>query len=226
MSAWSSRTPKFRTSTEGDSLPRTAAVFEAVLGFINGENPGVPIYAPPVLKVGNLILSQTAVICRYLGRRHDLAPMDEVGDLHAQQLQLTIGDLVAEVHDTHHPLGKSLYYEQQKGEAVANARNFLKHRLPRFIEFFERVLVANGGDVFVGDRVSYVDLSMFQVLVGLDYAFPRGYAAVIDRAPGLVALRSRVEARPFLSEYLSSARRIPFNADGIFRRYPALDLPE
>ncbi len=199
---------------------------EAIVALIEGRLPGFAAYAPPALKHGDLMIAQTAVICRYLARRHGLAPLDEVHDLHAQQLQLTIADLVKEVHDTHHPIGTSLFYEQQKGEAVTAARNFLKHRLPRFIDYFADVLDANGGDVLVGSEVSYVDLAMFQTLVGIGYAFPRGYAEVMERAPGLSALRARIEARPRLSAYLSSARRLPFNEDGVFRRYPELDRPE
>lgn len=210
----------------GRQSPEEGGGAEAVLAYLLGEMPGFPAYAPPVLRVGDLVLAQTPVICRYLGRRHGLAPMNEPEDLHAQQLQLTIADLVMEVHDTHHPLGKSMYYEQQKGEAVANSRNFLKHRLPRFLAYFERVLDHNGGGVLVGDSVSYVDLSMFQTLTGLDYAFPRGFAAIVREFSGLMRLRSEIEARPRIAAYLSSARRIPFNADGIFRRYRELDLPE
>ena len=207
----------------GRQSPEEGGGLEAVVEYLQGMRSGHGIYAPPVLKWGDLVIAQTAVICRFLGRRHGRSPTDEAGDLHALQLQLTIGDLVMEVHDTHHPLGKSLYYEQQKGESVVAARNFLKHRLPRFFEYFESVLADNGGEVLVGDRVSYVDLSMFQTLVGIDYAFPNGYAAAIKAVPLLAGLRAAIEVRPQLAAYLSSARRIPLNSDGIFRRYPELD---
>ena len=202
------------------------AGLELVAEYLRGRAPGFRTFAPPVLKHGDLIVAQTPVICRYLGRRHGLAPLDESGDLHAQQLQLTIADLVTEAHDTHHPLGKSRYYSEQTNEAVAAARQFLEHRLPGFISYFEAILADNGGEVLVGKDFSYVDLAIFQTLAGLEYAFPNGYAEVMRDAPGLAELRRRVVSRPRLAEYLSSTRRIAFNEDGIFRRYPELDLPD
>src|SRR3954465_7988711 len=65
---------------------------------------GTTPFAPPYLKAGKLVIGQTANILLYLGDHHALAPKDETGRLWAHQLQLTITDFVAEVHDTHHPL--------------------------------------------------------------------------------------------------------------------------
>ena len=196
---------------------------EAVIAFYAGRNEGHPVFAPPVLKHGALVLAQTAAICHFLGRRHGLAPRDEAGEAHALELQLTIADLVDEVHDTHHPISAALYYEEQKPAAKKRAAHFVKERLPRFLGYFERVLERSGGDWLLGRAVSHADLSLFQALEGLAYAFPRSFARASQTTPGVLALRERVRARPRIAAYLASERRLPFNQDGIFRHYPELD---
>ena len=198
----------------------------AVLGFYQGDHDGHPAFAPPVLEVGGLVLAQTPLICRFLGQRLGLAPTDEAGSLHAEQLMLTVGDLVDETHDTHHPLGSALYYEEQKEAAQTRGKLFRDQRLPRFLGYFERVLSHNGGEFLVGTETSYVDLALFHTLAGLEYAFPRAYARTTGDTPRLIALRRRVEARPRLAAYLTSERRLPFDEHGIFRHYPELDDPE
>jgi glutathione S-transferase len=181
-------------------------------------------FAPPFLKAGDLLIGQTANILSFLGARHGLAPKSEAGRLWVNQLQLTIADLVAEAHDTHHPIAASLYYEDQKPEAVRAASCFIKQRIPKFLGYFEDVLAANGKTAFLAGRaLSYADLSLFQVVEGLRYAFPRAMAAQEKTVPRTVALHDRVAARPRVSAYLSSQRRIPFNQHGIFRHYAELD---
>ena len=196
---------------------------EAVVAFYQGRNEGHPVFAPPVLKHGDFVLAQTAAICHFLGRRHGLAPGDEAGDAHALELQLTIADLVSEVHDTHHPISASLYYEDQRDAAKGRAKHFVTERLPRFLDYFERVLQQSGGEVLVGARITHADLSLFQALEGLAYAFPRAYARASARTPAVRALGDRVRARPRIAAYLASNRRMPFNQQGIFRHYPELD---
>jgi glutathione S-transferase len=196
---------------------------EAVIAFYAGKSPGHPVFAPPVLKHGELVLAQTAAICHFLGRRHGLAPGDEAGELHALELQLTIADLVGEVHDTHHPVSAALYYEDQKPAARRRAAHFVKERLPRYLGYFERVLREGRGDWLVGTGVSHADLSLFQALEGLAYAFPRAFAGASQDTARVLALRERVRARPRTAAYLASERRLPFNQEGIFRRYPELD---
>jgi glutathione S-transferase len=196
---------------------------EAVAAFWAGRSPGHPVFAPPVLKQGELVLAQTAAICHFLGRRHGLAPADEAGEAHALELQLTIADLVAEVHETHHPISAALYYDDQKPAAKKRAAHFVKERLPRFLGYFERVLTQSGGEVLAGSALSHADLSLFQALEGLAFAFPRAFARASAATPGLLALRERVRARPRIASYLASERRVPFNQEGIFRRYPELD---
>jgi glutathione S-transferase len=184
---------------------------------------GTPPFAPPFLKAGNLVIGQTANILLYLGSRHGLAPKAEAGKLWVHQLQLTITDFVLEVHDTHHPLGPSLYYEDQKAPAKKRSEEFWKARVPKYLGYFEQLVQANGGAYVTGRRVSYVDLSLFQIVEGLRYAFPRRMKAFERKIPGLVELHDRVAARPNIKAYLASERRIAFNEDCIFRRYKPLD---
>ena len=185
---------------------------------------GTPPFAPPFLKAGQLVIGQTANILLYLGSRHGLAPKAEAGRLWVHQLQLTVADLVLEVHDTHHPLGPSLYYEDQRAPAKKRTDEFWKQRVPKYLGYFERLLKNNGGSYLTGRRLTYADLSLFQIVEGLRYAFPKRMKAFERRIPGLVDLHDRVAIRPNIKPYLASDRRIAFNEDGIFRRYKALDV--
>jgi glutathione S-transferase len=196
------------------------AAMQAVMDAAREQHPA---YAPPVLRDGDLLIGQTANILLYLGRAHGLAPRAEAGRLWAHQLQLTIADVVAEAHDTHHPISVSHYYEDQKAAAKKRARDFIEARIPKYLGYFERVLENSKGANAVGARLSYVDLSLFQLVEGLRYAFPRAMARQEGNWPRLVALRDRVAQLPAIAAYLRSKRRVPFNEDGIFRRYPELD---
>jgi glutathione S-transferase len=178
---------------------------------------GTPPFAPPFLKAGKLVIGQTANVLFYLGSRHGLAPKTEAGKLWLHQLQLTVTDFVVEVHDTHHPLGPSLYYEDQKGPAKKRTDEFWNERVPKYLGYFERLLGEGGGAYVTGRRLSYLDLSLFQLVEGLRYAFPKRMKAFERKIPGLVELRDRVAARPNIKAYLESERRIAFNTDGIFR---------
>jgi glutathione S-transferase len=190
------------------------------------ENPSVeyPPFAPPFLKAGKLVIGQAANILLYLGSRHGLAPKAEAGRLWVHQLQLTVTDFVAEVHDTHHPIGVSLYYEDQRAAAKKRTEEFWKERVPKYLDYFEGVSNGNGGAWLTGRRLTYVDLSLFQIVDGLRYAFPKRMKAFERKIPGLVELHDRVAARPNIKAYLSSNRRIAFNEDGIFRHYKELDV--
>jgi len=207
-------------------MPGTRGMGEAAMMRLMDEAPAgrVP-FAPPFLKAGKLVIAQTANILQFLGPRLGLVPKAEATRLWAHQLQLTVADLVGEAHDTHHPIAGSLYYHQQKPEAKRRAGHFTGERLPKFLDYFERVLKSNpgGGRYLIGKSLTYVDLSMFQVIAGLNYAFPRTMARVIPHYPGLVALHQRVQERPRIAAYLASSRRIPFNERGIFRHYLELD---
>jgi glutathione S-transferase len=187
------------------------------------EQGGTPPFAPPFLKAGKLVIGQTANILLYLGARHALAPKTEAGRLWVHQLQLTVADLVLEIHDTHHPLGPSLYYEDQKQPAKKRTEEFWSERVPKYLGYFEELLKKGGGAYLTGRRITYVDLSLFQIVEGLRYAFPNRMKAFEDDIPGLVELHDRVAARPKIKAYLQSERRIPFNEEGIFRHYGELD---
>ncbi len=193
------------------------AKLEEVLG---GAFDQILPFALPVLRAGQVVISQTAAITSYLGAQLGLAPANEPQRMAALSYALTIADLVTEVHDTHHPTAVDETYEHQKAAAAQRAKAFRTGRLPKFTGWLERVLERNG-DVLVGDRVTYVDLAAFQVFEGLTYAFPRAMAK--QPLPRLRALRDRIAQRPRITEYLTSDRRLPFNEMGIFRHYPALD---
>jgi glutathione S-transferase len=197
----------------------TAAMSE----FLENRSVKRPPFAPPFLKAGKLVIGQTANILFFLGPRLGLAPKDEAARLWAHQLQLTIADWLAEVHDTHHPVASSLYYEEQKREAKRRAEIFRDERQPKLLSYFGQVLERNGGRVLVGKAVSYVDLSLFQMIEGLRYAFPHAMAKQERKHQRMSALYDRMASRPRLAAYLASERRVPFNQEGIFRHYPELD---
>jgi glutathione S-transferase len=187
------------------------------------EQGPTPPFAPPFLKAGKLVIAQTANILFYLGARHGLAPKTEAGKLWVHQLQLTVTDLVVEIHDTHHPLGPSLYYEDQKAPAKKRSEDFWNERVPKYLGYFEDLLQKSGGAFLAGRRLAYIDLSLFQIVDGLRYAFPKRMKAFEAEIPGLVDLHDRVAARPNIKAYLNSDRRIAFNESGIFRCYKELD---
>jgi len=195
----------------------------AMMKLMNDSRLARPPYAPPFLKAGKIIVAQTANILLFLGPRLRLAPRDEAGRLWTHQLQLTISDLVAEIHDTHHPISGWLYFEEQRPAARRRTKDFWRHRVPKYLGYFERVLKKNGGKVCVGRQLSYVDLSLFQIVEGLRYAFPKRMKRFEKKIPGLIALHGRVAEHPRIAAYLASSRRIPFSQWGIYRYFKALD---
>jgi len=207
-------------------LPRSkGGGVEAILRVLRGDlGPRIP-FAPPVLRAGDVVIAQTAAILQFLGPRLGLVPSDSADQLWVHQLQLTVTDVVAEVHDTHHPISSDLYYAQQKPEAHRRTRYFLADRVPKFLGYFERVIEMSGGPWALGETFSYFDLSLFQVMEGLRYAFPRRMRTLEPRLPRLRAVTEAVRQRPRVAAYLASERRIPFNTDGVFRHYPELEAP-
>ena len=196
---------------------------DAMMKLMRGARVKRQPYAPPFLRAGKLVIAQTAMILHYLGPRLDLVPRREADRLWALQLQLTITDLVKEIHDTHHPISSQLYYEDQRPAAKRYTKEFWRHRIPKILGYFENVLAGSRGPYVFGRKVSYVDLSLFQTVEGLRYAFPKRMRRFEKKIPRLVALRDRVADRPRVAAYLQSDRRIPFNEWGIFRAYPELD---
>lgn len=182
-------------------------------------------FAPPYLKAGRLMIGQTANILLYLGPRLKLVPAQESARLWAHQLQLTVTDFVAEIHDTHHPIASSLYYAEQKREAKRRTGHFLAERLPKFMLYFEQAAAGNarGKGHMLGRSLSYVDLSMFQLVAGLQYAFPTAMRRLARKLPRLTALHETVAQVPRVAAYLASERRLDFNEQGIFRHYAELD---
>jgi glutathione S-transferase len=203
-------------------VARQPGGMQRMLAMMDGDEKWPP-FAPPFLKSGRIVVAQVANILFYLGPQLKLAPSDEAGRLWLHQLQLTVTDFVKEIHDTHHPLGSSLYYEDAKPEAKRYSETFLRERAPKYLGYFETCFARGGGPWLLGRRFTYADLSMFQLIEGLRYAFPKATRRIERKLPGLAGIRDRVAGRRRIAAYLRSDRRIPFNESGIFRRYPELD---
>ena len=198
----------------------------AMLRRMNDPHETQPPFAPPFLKDGEMMIGQTAAILHYLAPELKLVARSERARVWTQQIQLTIADMVTEAHDTHHPIAASLYYEDQQPEALRRAAEFCGARLPKYLQWFETIVLRNpaGPRHLVAGKLSYADLSLFQLIEGLRYAFPLVAEKALAQTPAIVQLHDRVAALPKVAAYLSSARRIPFNEQGIFRRYPEFDL--
>jgi glutathione S-transferase len=203
---------------------RSANGIAALGAAMEGRKGGHGAFAPPMLKHGKRFIGQSANILLYLGGREGLAPKSEAGRLWTHQIQLTIADAAVEAHDTHHPLGGDFYYEDQKPEALRRSEVFRAKRMPKFLGWFEGILAANGkGTHLVGARLTYADLSLFQLVEGLRYALPRAMQRAEKDCPRVVALHDAVAIRPPIRAYLASPRRLPFNDHDLFRHYPELD---
>ena len=205
-----------------DDVARKPGGMAKMMVMMNGREKHPP-FAPPFLKVGKLVIAQVAEILFFLGPRLKLAPRAEPGRLWLHQLQLTVTDFVKEIHDTHHPLGGEFYYEDAKPEAKRFTKNFLKERAPKYLGYFETVIRKSKGPYVLGRNVSYLDLSLFQLIEGLRHAFPKAMMSIERDVPRVVVVHDRVAERERIKKYLMSPRRIPFNQSGIFRHYPELD---
>ena len=198
----------------------------ALRRILHGSELTQPPFAPPFLKDGEFVVGQTATILQYLAPTLKLVGRSEQSRVWTQQIQLTIADMVSEAHDTHHPIGVGLTYEDQQPEALRRATEFCRKRIPKYLRWFETIVMRNpaGPRYLVGGKLSYADLSLFQLIEGLSYAFPKATQQVLAKTPGIGQLHDRVAALPKVAAYLRSARRISFNEQGTFRKYPALDL--
>ena len=206
-----------------DDVARQKGGMLKMMRLLEGQRATELPFAPPFLKAGKLLIAQTANILLYLGERHDLAPKNERTRLFVHQLQLTIADTVAEAHEVHHPVASSLYYEDQKREAKRAAHHFTKERIPKYLNYFESMLARTRSPYLTGSRLTYADLSLFQLVEGLRYAFPHNMTRIEKRLHLIPALCERVATRPRIADYLGSDRRLPFNENGIFRHYKELD---
>ena len=207
-----------------DDVARKPGGLDKMMSIMAGRGVKNAPFAPPFIKSGKLIIAQVAEILFYLGPKLKLAPRNEAGRLWLHQLQLTVTDFVKEVHDTHHPVGSGLYYEDQRPEARRYAKGFCGERAPKYLGYFEKAVERSGGPYALGRKFSYLDLSLFQLVEGMRYAFPKVMKNVERKVPKIVAIHDRVAARPNIEAYLKSPRRIAFNESGIFRHYPELDL--
>ncbi|MFW5920300.1 MAG: glutathione S-transferase [Polyangiales bacterium] len=209
-----------------EDVAKATDAMERMSAVLDGDRGGPLPFAPPILEMDGMLVSQTIHICQVLSERLGTLPAEPAQQLACAQVGLTIADLIVEAHDTHHPLGAPLYYEDQKDAAKGRAKVFREQRLPKFLGYLERLLERNeasGGKALVGADITYVDLAAYQTLEGIWYAFPNAMERVKSDLPKLHALRDRVAARPKLAAYLASERRLGFNEHGLFRRYPELD---
>ena len=208
---------------------REGAGLPAMMRYFDHPSVTRPPFACPFLVDGKRVIGQTAAILLYLGPRLGLVPKSQADQLWVHQIQLTIADLVQEVHEVHHPIAASLYYEDQQPEALRRADDFRRKRMPKFLQWFDTLLARNASNEgrerphLVGARWSYVDFSLYHVVEGLRYAFPRASQRVLKKTPRVAALHAAVPSHKRLAGYLASERWLGFNEQGIFRRYPALD---
>ncbi len=205
-----------------DDVGRKSGGMERMMAMMDGREKRPP-FAPPFLKAGKLVIAQVAEILFFLGPKLKLAPGTEADRLWLHQLQLTVTDFVKEIHDTHHPLGGEFYYEGAKPEAKRYTANFLKERAPKYLGYFDTVLKKSRGPYSLGRKVTYIDLSLFQLIEGLRYAFPAAMKAIECDVPRVVSVHDKVAEREGIKKYLKSPRRLPFSESGIFRHYPELD---
>jgi glutathione S-transferase len=215
-----------RLALEGAEIPyedcARSVGEEGLMADLNDRTGRTP-FAPPYLELDGLVIAQVANILMYLGERHGLAPSTMADRLWLNQLQLTIADLVAEVHNVHHPVAMMDYYDDQKPEAARAAKQFREERLPKYLGHFEDAAQANPGDWLIDHKWSYADTSLFQLVEGLRYMFPKRMKTIEPDYPNLIRLHDQVAELPGIKAYLKSDRRLAFNTDGIFRAYPELD---
>ncbi|WP_019515513.1 glutathione S-transferase [Sphingomonas sp. Mn802worker] len=195
---------------------------DALIADLESDRARAP-FAPPYLDIDGFVVAQVANILLYLGDRHDLAPSRIADRYWVHQLQLTIADVVAEAHNVHHPVGVMDYYDDQKPEAARAAAQFRDERLPKYLDHFEQAAECNEGPWMIDHRWTYADTSLFQLIEGLRYMFPRRMATLAPRYPALARIHGLVSGLPGIQRYLASERRIAFNEEGIFRHYPELD---
>tara|TARA_A100001391_G_scaffold7621_5_gene4898 strand:+ start:10017 stop:10736 length:720 start_codon:yes stop_codon:yes gene_type:complete len=188
-----------------------------------GEEGGIRPFAPPYLVDDDVVIGQTALILLYLSDKEGLGSGDLATDLKLMQVQMDIADLVEEIHGSHHPIAPSLYYADQMDAAFEKAADLRATRIPKYLIHFDNALAANGGPFMLGDQWSHVDTSLFQLMEGLDYAFPNYMAQMQGTWANLEALQTAVPDIEGLAPYLASERRMEFNEDGLFRHYEELD---
>ena len=177
-----------------------------------------------------MLVSQTPNILLYLGKKLGLAgpEEDENSVFYVNELALTALDgLSNEAHDTHHPVATMSYYEDQKPEAKKKAADYIANRLPKFLGYFERVLegsASKGGEYLYSGQLTFADLTFWQCLDGVSYAFPKALGRMREcgKYEKVWGLYERIKNTKEIKEYLGSERRKEYGM-GIYRHYPELD---
>lgn len=182
---------------------------------IKGGMEGFPAFAPPVITRGDFKLSQTPVICEYLGKHFNLYPASDTDVWHARQINLTIHDFQADGRNVFHAKQFTASYFGQEAETQGHIDWFRKERLPRWLLYFEKLLQANdnGRSFVIGDKLTYVDLGLLQVLRNAANQFSDEWIKM--DIPLIKAFKQRMEARPNLAAYFKSDRCQPFEGNSM-----------
>ncbi|UKZ79166.1 hypothetical protein TrVFT333_006916 [Trichoderma virens FT-333] len=199
-------------TAKGDNAVPTTLSYMDSSNLGDEKNP--PVFAPPVLKHGELVINQLSNILLYLAPKLGLGPASGDGVYHLNSIALTILDgLCVEVHDTHHPIATHKYYEDQKEEAKLRAKAFREERLPKYLTYVQRLLDAK--------------TSGEGCLDGTKFAFPQTVEKLkkSGKYDGVFKLYDAVKERPNIKAYLESDKRIDYS-DGIWRHYPELEEDE
>ncbi|BGP38013.1 hypothetical protein JCM10449v2_001940 [Rhodotorula kratochvilovae] len=194
-------------------------------GSFEGSDTNPLPFAPPILKHGSTVISQTPNILLYLAT-HIASPIDlDAGGEEGEPASKKAKASPLGTHDSHHPISVSSYYEDQKDEAIKRAADFRKNRVPKFFKHFEDNLHRSSSGYLLNSGPSHADLCLFQVYDGLLFAFPKLLAKIGPEYAKLRALYERVRDAPRIKAYLASERRQEYSM-GVFRHYEELDEQE
>ncbi|XP_013395749.1 glutathione S-transferase [Lingula anatina] len=185
------------------------------------EDFSFPCFAPPVIKKGDFVLSQTPVICEYLGKKFGLYPDGgEEEEYHARQFNLTIHDFIADGRLAFHGRNHTESYYTQKEETQTYIDFFVKNRLPKWLRNLEHLLNANygkhGGKGYaIGTKMTYVDLALLHVLRATESQFPAPWEELKGSFPLCREFKERMSQRPNLAAYFKSDRCRPFEGNSM-----------
>ncbi|KEY69018.1 hypothetical protein S7711_03320 [Stachybotrys chartarum IBT 7711] len=215
-----------------DTAKDAGRAVETIQGLMAAEHLGddsnPPVFAPPLLRHGDLLINQLPNILLYLAPKLGLAPAAGPAVYHLNAIVLTLLDgFVNELHETHHPIATSQYYDDQKPEAKKRSKSYREERLPRFLGYAQRLLDAKtsgDGPWLYGGSLTYADLVLFQGIHGTKYAFPKTVEKLqkSGKYDGVFALFDAVQERPNIKAYMASDRRVDYS-QGIWRYYPELE---
>ncbi|XP_064487531.1 glutathione S-transferase Mu 1-like [Ornithodoros turicata] len=173
-----------RTYTFGDKFTRDDWLKEKfTLGL---DFPNIPY-----LIDGDVRLTQSLAILRYLARKYGLMPQSDDDWLRASVIEQQVNDMLWEnVRLCYDPS-----YDNDKKEAFL--KTFYSDRLPALVKFL--------GDrkFFAGDQLSYVDFLAYEMFDQHRTLWPEERKA-LEKYPTVVEYLKRMESLPRFKAYLSS----------------------